>query len=490
VSGNLGKHSAPLQGRQVGERKLRPLAAAALVVALCLPLVGLLSLLRIDYEHWHWTNAPFHFVLFLTVGATAASLSLVTGEAARRRGDARVLLLSLGFLSTSGFMALHAIGTAGVLVQESLPGFTIAISAGLLLASVFALMAALVDMSPTLGPLVMRARRWLYAFVLVALVGWAVWTMANWPPLNSALGEGGAGTALEVAATLGALTYAFAALRLWWGHRHRPSMLVTSVGACFILLAEALVGVAFAGEMKWHSAWWEWHALIVAAYLIVLAAAHREWRDERFRELYLPTTREHREEVSVLIGDLAGFTTFAESNDPAEVAAMLRAYYEVAAPLISRRFGGEVEKFMGDGIFATFNRRGDQPDHATRAVLAAAALQDEVESIREDNAGWPGLRIGINSGPVVVTEMGGAGYVAYPAVGDPVNVAARLQAEAPVGGVLIGSETRRRIPPEMAVSPLPGLRVKGKEAPVDAYLLLATHELGERVLSRPRGRGR
>jgi adenylate cyclase len=490
VSGNLGKHSAPLQGRQVGERKLRPLAAAALVVALCLPLVGLLSLLQIDYQDWHWTNAPLHFVLFLTVGATAASLSLVTGEAARRRGDARVLLLSLGFLSTSGFMALHAIGTAGVLVQDALPGFTIAISAGLLLAAAFALMAALVDVNPVIGPLVMRARRWLYAFVLVSLVCWAVWTMANWPPLNTALGEGGAGTALEVAAALGALTYAAAAARLWWAHRHRPSMLVLSVGACFVLLAEALVGVAFAGEKKWHSAWWEWHALIVAAYLIVFAAAHREWRDERFRELYLPTTREHREEVTVLIADLAGFTTFSETHDPAEVAAMLRAYYEVAAPLISRRFGGEVEKFMGDGIFATFNRRGDQPDHATRAVCAASALQEQVESIREKNPDWPGLRIGINSGRVVVTEMGGAGYVVYPAVGDPVNVAARLQAAAPVGGVLVGSETRRRLPHETALTAIPGLRVKGKDEPVDAYLLLSMGDLGERVLTRPRGRAR
>jgi adenylate cyclase len=485
----VGKHHA-LQGRQVGERKLRPLALAALVVALCLPLIGLLSLVRIDYEHWHWTNAPLHFVLFLTVGATAASLSLVTGEAARRRGDARVLLLSLGFLSTSGFMALHAIGTAGVLVHDSLPGFTIAISAGLLLAAVFALMAALVDVGPSVGPLVIRARRWLYAFVFISLAAWAVWTMANWPPLDSALGEGGAGTALEVAAALGAVTYTAAAGRLWWVHRHRPTLLVISVGTCFVLLAEALVGVAFAGEMKWHSAWWEWHALIVVAYLIVFGAAHREWRDERFRELYLPTTREHREEVTVLIGDLAGFTTFTESNDPAEVAAMLRAYYEVAAPLISRRFGGEVEKFMGDGIFATFNRRGDQPDHALRAVRAASALQEEVEAIREDRPQWPGLRIGVNTGPVVVTEMGGAGYVAYPAVGDPVNVAARLQAAAPVGGVLIGSETRRRLPADTAVESVPGLRVKGKDAPVDAYLLISLGERVGRGLSRARGRGR
>ena len=117
----MGKHSAPLQGRQVGERRLRPITIAALIVAFCLPLIGLLSLLQIDYEDWVWTNAPLHFALFLTVGATAASLSLVTGEAARRRGDARVLLLSVGFLSTSGYMALHAVGTAGVLVRGS-PG--------------------------------------------------------------------------------------------------------------------------------------------------------------------------------------------------------------------------------------------------------------------------------------------------------------------------------------------------------------------------------
>ena len=81
-------------------------------------------------------------------------------------------------------------------------------------------------------------------------------------------------------------------------------------------------------------------------HLLVFAAAHREWRDERFRPLYLPTTREHRGEVSVLVGDLEGFTGFTAARDAAEVAAMLRAYFERAAPLISRRFGGEVEKFF------------------------------------------------------------------------------------------------------------------------------------------------
>jgi class 3 adenylate cyclase len=485
-------HQQPaFEGRRVGDERPRPLMVAVMVVALVLPLVGLVSLVQQDYAHWRWNNAPLHFVLFLTVGATAASLSLITGEAARRRGDARVLLLSLAFLSTSGFMALHAVGTTGVLVQETLPGFTIAISMGLLLASVFALTAALADIRPTLGPLIMRARRRMYAVVGVAVAVWTIWTVAAWPPLARPVGEGGTGAWLKVAAAAGAATYAAAALRLWWLHRSRMSLLIVSVCACFVLLAEALVGVALAGELKWHSAWWEWHALIVLAYLIVFAAAHHEWRDERFRELYLPTTREHREDVTVLIGDLAGFTTFSESHDPAEVAAMLRAYYEVAAPLISRRYGGEVEKFMGDGIFATFNRRGDQPDHARQAVLAAAALQTEVERIRGSRAGWPGLRIGINSGPVVVAEMGGAGYVAYPAVGDPVNVAARLQTQAPVGGVMLGAETRRRLPVETAVEPVAGLRLKGKEAPVDAYLLTSPRALEDgRSLSRRRGHSR
>ena len=65
------------------------------------------------------------------------------------------------------------------------------------------------------------------------------------------------------------------------------------------------------GERKWHASWWEWHGLIVTAYLIIGFVAQREWRDERFRHPYLPTTRERRQDVSVLFGDLVGFTGFA-----------------------------------------------------------------------------------------------------------------------------------------------------------------------------------
>ena len=102
-----------------------------------------------------------------------------------------------------------------------------------------------------------------------------------------------------------------------------------------------------------------------------------------------------------------------------------------------------MEKFIGDGFMATFNNRGDQPDHAQRASCAALALQREVARLAERHPGWPAMRVGVNSGGVVVREVGGEGHVAYPFVGDTVNTGARLEGLAPVGGVLIGVETYR-----------------------------------------------
>ena len=464
------RHGGRLARLRGAAMQLGP-GGALVVLGLCLPLVGLVFLLRPDFTAVHWRGPALHFVFFLLVGGLAASLSVVAGEAARLRGDARVFLLSLAFLTVSGFMALHAAGTQYVLTDRLLPGFTVAISVGLLLAAPFALASAYVDVRPWAGPAVMRARPWLRTAVVVALLLWGTWSLGNWPPIDVITGEGPSGDTLEIAAAVAAVGYVTAAARLWWVHREQPGFLVLSVVACFGLLAEALLGVAVAGERSFHPSWWVWHGLIVLAFVVVFVAARREWRDERFRPLYLPETRERRQEVSVLVGDLAGYTGFAESRDPAEVAAMLRAYYEVSAPLIARRFRGEVEKFAGDGVFATFNRRGDQPDHAGRAVRAAAALQAEVASIRERHDDWPGMRVGVNSGPVVVSEMGGAGYVAYPAIGDTVNVAARLQAAAPVGGVLVGERTRELIGDDAALTPTPHLRVKGKTDPVEAYLL-------------------
>jgi class 3 adenylate cyclase len=252
--------------------------------------------------------------------------------------------------------------------------------------------------------------------------------------------------------------------------RGRLTLLPATVIGCCVLLAEAMVGVATTGERSWHASWWEWHALIVLAYGIIGFAALREWRDERFRPLYLETTRERPLELSVLLSDLAGFTAFTERSTPQDVAAMLDAFYGAATPAI-RRFGGEVERLTGDGMLVSFNRNGDRADHAVRAARAALALQAEAQRLADAHPGWPRLRVGVNTGPAVIRELGGDGFVAYELVGDAVNVAARLEGLAPVGGVLIGDETQRRLPAGADVEPQPGLRLKGKEEPVTAYVL-------------------
>src|SRR5213075_1881192 len=131
------------------------------------------------------------------------------------------------------------------------------------------------------------------------------------------------------------------AARYWWIFRHDRKLLPAAVIACFLLRSEAMIGVAVTGERAWHASWWEWHGLIVTAYLLIGFAAQREWRDERFRTLYLSSTRERHQEISVLFGDLVGFTSFAERAKPTEAAAVLSAYWGIAAPLITQQFGGE-----------------------------------------------------------------------------------------------------------------------------------------------------
>jgi len=447
--------------------------AVAWALAAALPLVGLASLLLRKQLDPHFENYRAHFVVFGLVGGFAFVLGYTAGEQAKRRGDARVLLLSLAFMAVGGFLALHAIGTDGVLFPREHAGFQIAIPAGLLVSSGFAAASAFVDVHPSIAPRVIQYRAGLRASVLLAMAAWLAWTVADLPPLRTPSSEAARGSFLTVLAVVGTAVYAVSAARYWNLFRHSRKLLPAAVIACFLLLAEAMIGVAVTGERTWHASWWEWHGLIISAFLIIGFAARREWRDERFRDLYLDSTRERRQDISVLFGDLVGFTTFAERSTSIEVAQVLDEYWSIAAPLLTRQFGGEVEKFIGDAVMATFNSRGDQPDHALRAARAALELQRRFEALVDEHPEWPRMRVGVNSGEAVVREIGGAGHVAYPLVGDTVNTGSRLESLAPAGGVLIGSETYDQLPDGAVVEARSGLRVKGKDAIVNAYVLLA-----------------
>jgi class 3 adenylate cyclase len=140
-------------------------------------------------------------------------------------------------------------------------------------------------------------------------------------------------------------------------------------------------------------------------------------------------------------------------------------------PAVVSPHGGDVDRIVGDALMVTFNKRGDQPDHARRAAAAGLALQAATARLARERPDWPRFRVGVNSGPVSVSLLGTAGGRTHTIIGDTVNTASRIEGKAPAGGVAIGPATKALIP-EAATSPLGPLELKGKSEPVEAHLLV------------------
>jgi len=445
--------------------------SVAVGIALLVPLLGLALLIGRPQLDLLWEHHPAHFWLVLSTAAVSALLAYATGEAALRRGDARVLHVSLAFLSSAGFLALHALATPRVLLDEPNAGFAVATPVGVALGSVFAARSTVEVAGEAAVREVRLARR--LRLVLLLLMGvWAAVSLTGLPPLDRAPTD----TELLplVLAAPAILLYGYAAVRyaLLW-RRDRAPMLVAVLAAC-VLLGEAMLAMALA--RNWHLSWWEWHVLLLAAFVLVAVAARTSWREERFASLYLEDTREGEREISVVFADLSDFTSYSEQHEPGEVTRMLNDYFAVAVPAVVRH-GGEVDRIIGDALMVTFNKRGDQPDHARRAAAAALDLLDATSTIAAGHLGWPRFRVGVNTGRVSVSLLGTAGGRTHTVIGDTVNTAARIEARAPAGGVAIGPETRARLPGAVTAS-LGPMVLKGKSAPVEVFLLVG---LGDRA---------
>ena len=445
----------------------------AIGLAAVLPLAGLALLLATPALDVRWEHHPAHFWLVLVAGALNASLAYATGSAARRRGDARVFLVSLTFLSAAGFLGLHALATPGVLLAAPNAGFALATPTGLVLASGFAAASS--------GPLTGEATAWLMRHArlaqaaLLAVIGaWAIVSLTGLPPLDGAALERASGPLL-VLAVAGVALYGIAVLRYARLYRRRPAALLLGLAGAFTLLAEAMVAVAFG--RNWHATWWEWHLLMLAAFAAIAYTAHRQWHEERFSDLYLDETAAGRREISILFADLEGFTSFSERHEPGEVAEMLNAYFDVAIPPVVERYGGDVDRIIGDALMVTFNRRGNQPTHARLAAEAGLALVEATDAVAAERADWPRFRVGVNTGPAMIGVLGTAGGRTHTAIGDTVNVAARLESQAPVGRVALGPETVARLP-DARTEPLGPIAVKGKASAVDAHLLVSLNGQG------------
>ena len=436
-------------------------------VALSLPLAGLILLLAAPSADVHWEDHPSHFWLVLGTAAVSTTLAFATSGIALRRADARLFLISLSFLAAAGFLSLHALATPGVLLDGPNQGFTIATPVGLLVAALFAGWSAL-RLPPARAQALMRRAQLLRAGLIALMLLWAAASLGSVPPLDDPTPAERAGGGLISLAILALIPYAYAAWRYAKMALRTGAPLLLAVASAFTLLAEAMVAVALA--RSWHASWWEWHVLMLTAFGAIAYSARREAGEERFSDLYLDETAAGKREVSVMFADLEGFTTFSEGRDPREVSEMLNTYLSVAIPPIVSQHGGDIDRLIGDAIMATWGTRGDQPDHARRAVDAALAVQRETCRIADEHPGWPRFRAAVNTGEALVGVLGAESGRSYTVIGDTVNLAARLESQAPPGRVVIGASTLRAVP-GIRVEALDSMRVKGRAELVDAYLV-------------------
>jgi class 3 adenylate cyclase len=186
-----------------------------------------------------------------------------------------------------------------------------------------------------------------------------------------------------------------------------------------------------------------------------------------------PALAEERKVVSVLFVDLVGFTARAERLDPEDVRAILSPYHERVRSEIER-FGGTVEKFVGDAVMAIFGAPVAHGDDPERAVRAALAVRDSLGAPSDDGRALDlRVRIAVNTGEAIVAIGARPSRGEAMVAGDVVNTAARLQAAAPVNGVLVGEETYASTRATIHYVPAESVIAKGKASPVRAWIAVA-----------------
>jgi class 3 adenylate cyclase/tetratricopeptide (TPR) repeat protein len=192
-----------------------------------------------------------------------------------------------------------------------------------------------------------------------------------------------------------------------------------------------------------------------------------------------PDPAGERRIVTVLFCDVTGSTALAEKMDPEEWTIIMNDAFEFLTEPVAR-YGGTVTRLLGDAVLALFGAPEAHEDDPQRAVAAGLAILEDIvpyrESLQRDRGLDFNLRIGINTGLVVVGEVGSEVFGEYTAMGDTVNVAARMEQTARPGTVQITENTYKLVAPLYECRPLGGIMVKGKSEPVPAYRVLGRKE--------------
>jgi class 3 adenylate cyclase len=184
-----------------------------------------------------------------------------------------------------------------------------------------------------------------------------------------------------------------------------------------------------------------------------------------------------RRAVTILFGDVRGYTSLAEELPPHEAMAILNTYLAHIIDVVYRH-GGTVNQLLGDGVMSLFGAPIEHDDDPCRAVSAALEMQQTVGSLQLESHPQIRLRmgIGINSGDVVVGHIGSELRMDYTAVGDAVNLAARFEQNAGPGQILVTQATYERIADHFEVQPVGTLRVHGREGWAPGYSVLRARD--------------
>ena len=191
--------------------------------------------------------------------------------------------------------------------------------------------------------------------------------------------------------------------------------------------------------------------------------------------------------VTVLIADLRGFSSLAASSDADTLVALVQPFFARMTGVIHDH-GGFVDKFLGDGIMALFGAPSPSDDHLHSALSCAAQMQREMDELNRSNAarGLPTLYagIGINSGEAMGGSFGGEDYREFTVIGDPVNLAARIEKFALRGEVLLSDSCARTAGDRIEIADTRLLRVRGQRGPVTLHSLAAVTQPRRIVVPR------
>ena len=186
--------------------------------------------------------------------------------------------------------------------------------------------------------------------------------------------------------------------------------------------------------------------------------------------------------VSILFADIRNFTPMAEKMAPQKVVELLNEYFTEMTDLIFDN-GGTLDKYLGDGIMAVFGAPIARPDDAARSVKTAVEMQRALAQLNLDweSRGQPPVQagIGVNTGPVTAGNIGSSRRMDYTVIGDAVNIASRLCANATGRQILVSDSTFRQLGGSLPARKLQPIRVKGRETPVEIYEIMWDESLQE-----------